>query len=221
MRPSVCMCVWQRIENVPIIIKALEGQTYSDFDFNIWDNSGELEVPETFLDVKVYSNNRNDGSRARFWLVPETQGNPIIFFDDDQIPKSDFVEYMLECYMKNPNSVQSRKSRIFDNVYWGTSTNNKPYVPVDYCGTGGMVLDRKLFEDVRLMNIPEPFDKVEDLYLCYIARTFYNMPLLSIESKVKQLKDGKNQLKLFKLGGVKEKCFKMLRESGWKLLKDK
>jgi hypothetical protein len=221
VRPSVCMCVWKRIENIPIIIKALEHQTYSDFDFNIWDNSGELEVLNTFLDVNIYSNNKNDGSKARFWLVLKTEGNPIIFFDDDQIPRPDFVEYMVECYRKNPNAVQSRKSRIFDELYWGNSTNNKPYVQVDYCGTGGMVLDRKLFEDERLMNIPEPFDKVEDLYLSYIARTFHNMLLLSIESKVKQLKDGKNQLKIFKLGGTKQKCFNILRKSGWKLLKDK
>jgi len=226
LRPAVCMCLWQRVDRLPDIIEALENQTYKNFEYLIWDNSCSPIVKELLykskLNTHLYYNDTNEGSQARFWLVPKSSGNPIIFFDDDQIPKPDFVEYMTSEYIKRPNAVQSRKIRIFgQEFYWRDSNGGTYGEPVDYCGTGGMVLDRSLFKDERLMKIESPFEKVEDLYLSYVARHFYGMDLIAIKSKVNQFKDGKNQLKLFKLGSVKQKCFTILRQKGWKLLKDK
>lgn len=231
MRPAICMCVWQRYDNMASIVEALEKQTYRDFEFWIWNNAGSRVRKEfmkplkknTSLDMHIVTSKHNQGSQARFWLVPFTTGNPIIFFDDDQLPRENFVEYMVNEYIKRPNAVQSWKTRIFKyDSYWKRSNKGRYGEEVDYCGTGGMVLPRKLFEKHgELLGIPDPFKRVEDLWLCYVARTKEGMQLIKIHRQLSKLRDNKDQHKLYSLKPVKEECFRKLRdEMGWRLVVD-
>lgn len=225
MKPSVCMCLYQRVHNLPDIIKALENQTYKKFDFCIWNNNVEKrkEVAEiivnTTLNIFIHHADKNYGSQARFWLTPKCTGNPIMFFDDDQIPHEDFVEYMLDEYRLDPRAVKSWKSRVFtEESYWANSKGGEVGDEVDYLGTGGMVVGKELLLDERVQNIPPVCNSVEDLYLSFIARTFYNYSLIRIKRKVHKRKDKLNQYS--KIKRQKELCFQELRKQGFTLLRD-
>jgi len=199
---EVCMCLHSRPERLSLIKRELEDQTYKDFRFNVWDNT-----------------KHNHGSAARFKLVKETIGNPIIFIDDDLTMRPDFVEYMYQRYLKYPDAIQGWHTRTFKDKYWEKMEQVEEGKEVDYVGTGGMILDRKIIdEEPILQNLPEEFAKVEDLYLCYLARR-RGQKLLSTEKKVDIIIDNNDQYQ--GLIDYKENAFQKLREMGWALLKDK
>lgn len=199
---EVCLVKYSRPERIPIIEKQLKEQTYKDFNFNVWDNTKD-----------------NIGSKARFILAKQTKGNPILFIDDDESLEPDFVEYMYNRYLEYPDAVQGWFTRIFPGEsYWNSFDYSPEDTEVDYVGTGGMILDRKIFdEEPSLVNIPPEFEKVEDLYLSYLARK-RGQKLIAVEPHIKIEVDGKDQYK--GLMDYKEKAFNKLRELGWKLIKD-
>ncbi len=201
MSVEICICSYSRPERLPIINKQLENQTYKDFNFNVWDNTKD-----------------NQGSSARFKLAKQVKGNPIIFIDDDESLEPDFVEYMLSVYDKN--KIVGWFTRIFDfESYWQSRVCLPAGTEVDYVGTGGMILDREIFDKEEvLQNIPPEFDKVEDLYLSYLGRK-NGLRLEACEPKINIEVDGKDQYS--QLGLYKENAFKLLRQQQWKLLKDK
>jgi len=200
-------------------MEQLLAQTTQNFRVNIWNNSSEV------LDVSSFPKDRlmlinspeNIGSQARFRLAKQTKGDPIIFFDDDEDLGPDFVKYHYEQYMKFGRAcILGYFTRIFDGRYW----KGLPSVygqEVDYVATKAMVFCRKILDiEPLLQNIPEPFSKVEDLYLCCLARMKYNMKMVQIEARSKGIVDGKDQYRTID----KEKIFKVLRDKGLWILKD-
>jgi hypothetical protein len=198
---EIIMCSYSRPERLDLIGYQLLSQTYKDFNFTVWDNTKD-----------------NIGSKARFVAAKQTTGNPIIFIDDDESMDEDFVEYMLKKYNENPDAIQGWFTRIFPfESYWDSFPYSPEGTEVDYVGTGGMILDRKIIDEEDLINIPPEFEKVEDLYLSYLARK-RGQKLLAVEPHIKIEVDGKDQFK--NLGEYKEIAFNKLRQIGWKLLKD-
>jgi len=193
------MCSYSRPERLPIIREQLDKQTRKDFNFNVWDNTKD-----------------NQGSSARFKLAKQVKGNPIIFIDDDESLEPDFVEYMMSQY--EPDAIKGWFTRIFNNdSYWDSIPYSPVGTEVDYVGTGGMILDRKIFdEEPILQDLPPEFDKVEDLYLSWLARK-KGLRLIAIESHIKIEVDGKDQFS--RLAFYKEEAFNKLLQSGWKLVK--
>lgn len=228
--PTVCMCVYQRPHNLPEILEKLDNQSFDkNFQVFIWNNTAydnwklrEIYFPSVNLNVQVFGDGINHGSQARFWLpTMDEKANPIIFMDDDQIPYENFVEYMFIEYLRRSNSVQGWKVRTFPHEsYWNNSNFGDYGKEVDYIGTGGMVLDRDIFNDQRITNIPKKFEKVEDLWLCYIAKEFYSKSLIKIKRKLEKRKDNQDQHKIYKLKTPKEECFDDLRTRGWKLVRE-
>ena len=189
------MCLYSRPEQLPIIQEALDNQTFKDFEFLVWDNT-----------------KKNDGSKARFWLVKQAKGEAIIFIDDDEIPNPDFVEYMYNEYLKYPKCVLGWFTRIFKGAYQKDAITNSSYgTEVDYVGTGGMIVSKKLFDDNPVLyDIPKEIDKVEDLFLCHIAKQ-NGYRLIAVKKKLKMIVDGKNQCK--DLWAYKENAYKILNNA--------
>ncbi|MCK4554795.1 glycosyltransferase [Candidatus Parcubacteria bacterium] len=220
---EVCFCVYQRHARVPDLLQQLANQTFQDFKVNIWNNSGQNLAVDNFPAdrLQVVDKGYNFGSQARFRLVPLTKGNPIIFIDDDEELELDFIEYMFAQYQRyGTKYILGWFTRIFHQEnYWHSTPYSKNGTPVDYVGTGGMILDREIFDkEPLLQNISEEYNKVEDLYLSYLARTKYNMELMAVDKKCKIIVDGSDQFK--QLTNYKQNAFQLLRNSGWRLLKD-
>jgi phosphorylcholine metabolism protein LicD len=220
---ELCIATYQRYYRLADIVKKLNKQTNQDFNLNIWNNSGKditpfvKDFPQDRL--TIIQSEKNEGSAARFKLVPYTKGECIIFFDDDEDVVERFVEYNFKEYQRfGKDVILGWYTRTFLGKGYGDSFDNATYgSEVDYIGTGGMVLDRWIFDtEDTLLNIPEPYDKVEDLYLCYIARMKYAMHLIKINKSVEILVDGKDQF----VNIDKEDIFLRLKSLGWRLIKN-
>ena len=97
-----------------------------------------------------------------------------------------FIQYHYEQYSQfGPNCILGWFNKIFLSAnYWNAVLCSPRGAEVDYIGTGGMIIDRSIFDlEQTLQCIPEPFCRVEDLYLSYIARMKYGMKLISIDKK--------------------------------------
>jgi len=205
MKISICLASFSRPERLPLIRKQLENQTFKDFEFLVWDNT-----------IK------NNGSQARFWLVKEAKGEAIIFIDDDENLEEDFVEYMWSEYKKHPKHLLGWFTRRFQQEsYWHSipSTYNYYGVEVDYVGTGGCIVSKKIFDDnPELYKIPKAFNKVEDLYLSYVAKR-EGYKLMAVEPHISIIADDKDQYR--DLVNYKQIAFELLREKGFKTYADK
>lgn len=222
---EVCIAVYQRYYRLPEIIKQLNAQTDQKFNFNIWNNTDKdltpfvRDFPKSRL--KIFGTGKNEGSAARFKIVPKVKGNIITFIDDDEEIEDGFVEYHRAVHKKYPNCVAGWYTRIFNTDNYSPSVDLEQ-IPigsaVDYVGTGGMVVDRKIFDDNPILqNIPEPYDKVEDLFLCHIARK-NGMELVRVKQSVRILVDGKDQFQKID----KNDIYRRLREEeGFITLTDK
>lgn len=221
---EVCITTYQRYYRLPEIIDQLNLQTFQDFRLNIWNNSGKDLTPfvEGFPKdrLTIINSEKNEGSAARFKLAAKTKGNPIMFLDDDEEIAENTLEYFYKEYReRGKDCILGWYTRTFHLEQYNPSMcEEMPYgSQVDYIGTGGMILDRWIFDKEKsLQDIPEPFDKAEDLYLCYIARMKYNLPLIKILPAVAIIVDGKDQY----VGIDKEDIFKRLRVQGWWLMRE-
>jgi len=216
---EVCFAIYQRYKRLPVILEQLKAQTVQNFNVNIWNNSGEILDVSSFPKkrMRVINSPTNVGSQARFRLAKLTTGNPIIFFDDDEELSPIFVEYHYDQYLKfGPNCILGWFTRTFNQESYWNSVGALYGQEVDYIGTGGMVLDREIVDKEPLLQcIPPPFDKAEDLFLCYLARMKYGMKLIKIDQVCKILIDGKDQY----VSIDKESIFRELIERGWQLLR--
>lgn len=217
---EICFLAYQRPERVPLILKQLKEQTIQNFRVNIWNNSNKvLDVSGFPKDrINVINSKENVGSQARFKLAKQTTGNPIIFFDDDQNLDPCFIEYNYREHLRfGPKCILGWFTRTFDKEdYWRSA----PAIygkEVDYIATKAMVLDRKIIdEEPLLQDIPAQFVRVEDLYLCYLARMKYQMKMIKINRYTREKPDGKDQYPNIN----KQKAFEELRKMDWWLLKD-
>ena len=217
---EVCFLVYQRPERVPKILEQLKIQTIQNFKVNIWNNSGqELDTSNFPQDrIKVINSKKNIGSQARFRLAKQTTGNPIIFFDDDEDLSPNFIEYNYTEHLKfGKNIILGWFTRTFNKESYWKSLGAKYTEEVDYIATKAMILDREIIDNEPLLqNIPKDFAKVEDLYLCYLARMKHDMALIKIDRTTTSFIDNKDQWS----GIDKETAFKKLRKMGWWILKD-
>jgi hypothetical protein len=236
------MLLWRRLHNADAIVEALGKQTDKDFDFVLWfnDDKGRDDMhfrlsfdhacKQAGIRGHLIHEHENHGSKARFWaakwgvqnLYGESvflQNVPIIFFDDDQIPLPDFVEYMMGRFRMAPRAIHAQHNRRF----FSESYINEAYLmpsgrSTDYCGTGGMVLPSDIVLDSRIQNTPAWIADAEDLWLSYIARMEYDLALYGCEKKIEHVVDEHDQF--WTIGQKKEAYFKKLRDMGWRLLKD-
>ena len=221
---EICFATYRRYDKIPELMRQFREQTNQNFMVNVWNNGNKWIDTRKFYPKRVriiQSHNGNIGSQARFRIVPMISGNPIIFIDDDISLEKDFVNYYYRKYLEyGKNCILGWFAHR-----WQKENYHKSEYPLengeeaDYIGTGGMILDRAIFDkEPLLQNIPDKYSKVEDLYLSYLATTKYKMRLIKIQPKCKIVYDGYDQYK--KLKDYKQNAFLSLRKEGWKLLKD-
>jgi len=216
---EVCLVVYKRHYRLPELMTQLRKQTCQDFRLWIWNNK-----PGKWVDVRNFDKKRtvvinspteNIGSKARFELAKKTSGSPIIFIDDDSILKPDFIEYYKEQHEKF-GGICGWWAKRFDTEDYNRTIAGIPYgEEADYIGTGGMIMGRELLDLVGV--IPDWCEKAEDLWLSYKAREI-GVKLISIGARCRIVHDGYDQYK--GLIQYKQSAFEMLREKGWKLLRE-
>jgi len=196
------MCIWKRVNNLHKILNCLNAQTYKNFKLVIWDNSSEKKEVENIvsnfkLDIDIIKSEKNIGGIGRFYAAQKYQKDykVVIFFDDDQFPKENFVEIMVKNF--EPKSIKSRHSyKILSNTdYWKRKRINEGGTNINYCGTCGMVLDSEIFKDLDLLKCPEQYVFIEDLWLSFYAQSKLCWKLQSINVPLELIDDGKDQFR--------------------------
>lgn len=199
---AIIMCIWKRVNNLNEILKCLQIQTYKNFKLIIWDNSDEKEevqkiVSKFNLDIDIIKSEINIGGIGRFYAAKSVKDiyKKIIFFDDDQFPKENFVETMVKKY--EPNTIKSRHCyKILDNKdYWKRRKIQQGGTNINYSGTCGMVLDSKIFSHEALFNCPKEFTFIEDLWLSFFAQHKLKWKMESIDVPLNLVEDGKDQFR--------------------------
>lgn len=220
---EVCLAVYQRVNTLKQLVEQLKNQTNQEFILNIWNNSDkplnveDLDFPEDR--ITIYNSSYNVGSIGRFLLVPHTTGKCIIFIDDDLDLQPDFVEYMYNRWVENPDDIQGWFTRVFKDSYWNSIPYNKEDEEVDYVGTGGMVLSRDIFDNNPcLLNPPPEYVKVEDLYLSFIAYK-NGIKRYATEAHCKILVDGRDQFR--SLLSYKDEALSLMRKEWTTLLQER
>lgn len=219
---EVCLAVYQRVHRIPEIVEDLKRQTNQNFKLNIWNNSGEkLDVDFPKDRLRIVNSKENIGPVGIFRLAKESKGEIIVTFDDDEKLYDDFIDYQYQMY--DENEVRGWFTRIFtdENSYSNSQSykHTKVGEEVDYVGTGGLVVGRKIFdEEPKLQTIPrgEKFYPI-DLYLSYVAK-MRGMKLRRIEKKLDIISDDKDSY--LKLGNKKDIALQKLRKKGFVLVNE-
>lgn len=172
---EICMVTYKRLYRFHKTIEQLNNQTLRNWKLNVWNNSNE-KIPLGVFNpdkVSIINSDSNLGSIARFHLTKYIKGDIIVFIDDDLIMEDTFLEYMYKQYRKfGKYCILGWHTRNFiNNNYWEAERKAGYGSNVDYIGTGGMILNKSIFNSPTDVLNPKPeFIQAEDLYLSYIAQ---------------------------------------------------
>lgn len=221
---AIIMCTWKRVEKLDQTFQMLLAQENPNFTFHIWNNNKDIceEVNAIaknypFL-TNIHHSYTNIGGLGRFKMAKTVthMTDCIIFIDDDQVFEKNMIDIFLNNFEKN--TISSRWAWKFrTNSYKSRYKISDGNVNVHYCGTGGMIVPSWLFSKEEVFQIPEKFQFIEDLWLCYVGNHIYKMQLKSITDSgfIRQIEDGRDQYpSLFEL---KDEFLKYLTEQGWNL----
>lgn len=115
MTVSVVVPTYNRSSQIGSLLKALEDQTYHDFEtilVNDGSTDGTLDVIEelsarTTLKLMVYSIINRGRAGARNFGIEKANGDLIIFFDDDTRPNREAIWNHVHCHARFPKVLVS------------------------------------------------------------------------------------------------------------------
>lgn len=196
---AVVFCTWSRIDRLEKTLKNLLSQSYKSFDVFIWNNNhveknriNSIISKYKNIKINVHHSSTNIGGIGRFYYSKKisTDYSKIIFIDDDQLLGNHVIENMIKKY--KDLSITSWWGFQLNNSYWDRKRITD-YQQVDYCGTGGMIIDSSIFKDINLDEIPDEYKFIEDLWLSFVAKYKYNYELFGGDFDIKIEVDGKDQ----------------------------
>lgn len=219
MRVAVIMCIYKRLGRLPITLNLLNTQTYKNFDLYIWNNSLNKDIKISYQNynykINVYNSFTNIGGFGRFYYANMIYKDydKIIFIDDDQ----EFDSTLIETFINESelNSICSWWSWKILGQYTNR-TRCKSGELAHYTGTGGMILDAKIFADNMIFECPKEYWFIEDLWLSYFANSIYKWKLYGSKyDKMKIIEDGNDQY--VNLMTKKNDFLNYLKSRGWKI----
>lgn len=212
MKIAVIFCTWKRIHLLQKLLNNLQAQINVEIDIFIWNNNKEIKekvnhIISGYDNIKVKHSDVNIGGIGRFYYAKEISDlyPSIVFIDDDQELQPDVICKMIKHHKKH--SILSWygwkvNKEYFDRIRVLDFTN------VDYCGTGGMIVDSELFKELKLEKIDKNYSFIEDLWLSFIAKYEYGYELLGGDFNIIINKDGLDQFE--HLRSKKEVYYKIL-----------
>jgi glycosyltransferase involved in cell wall biosynthesis len=225
----VIMCVWKRVEGFSKVVELLNNQTFKNFKLFVWNNNKELAsdfievLKSANFDYEFYTNDENIGGFGRFEYARKIRRNPglldhCVFIDDDQT----FNNNLLDTFINEakPNTILSQWGWKFKKLsYYGEDSrvSRKPGETIHYAGTGGMVVDMRVFDSEGLFECPTKYKFIEDLWLSFYANHKLGFNLLKSAAV---MKNGDDQYSLYReVKDIKTPMLIDLIENyGWQIL---
>ena len=176
-RVPVVMCVWKRVNLLPVTLDLLCRQQGVEVDFYIWNNNAAAgsEVERfaasyrAWMSIEVRHSLTNVACIGRFWLAQELRRRYpfVVFIDDDQYFGETFL-FKLWCE-RTLGGVTACHCRDFvpGKDYWNR-TMPAPGEPAQYCGPGGMIMDARLLASKEFRKCPKASWIMDDIWLSHL-----------------------------------------------------
>jgi hypothetical protein len=198
MRIALIFCTWKRVYRLQDTLNDLDSQTFKDFDIFIWNNNIKevLNINNIIKNqnklINVHHSKNNIGGIGRFYYAKMISNfyDIIIFIDDDQKLENDVVEKMISNF--KIETISSWWGWSIKNQYWERN-RILDFSEVDYCGTGGMILDSKIFNKIDLKKIPQKYKFIEDLWFSFVAKYEFEYKLQGGDFNITLVTDGNDQ----------------------------
>lgn len=196
----IVMCQYKRVEYLSTILRNIQAQTIANrivvhiVNNNIdkWEDIKSLVKSIDISPVRftLCNTGNNYYGYARFLRVKQllkTTFLPyVIFIDDDQAIPPTWVEDMYK--LKKPMTYSAWYGRIFEPskpLYWNSiithtaiTKNTNSATIYDYAGTGGCIVDTRIFMTDILFRCPKKYRFVEDLWLSFLFKKIVKTPLI-------------------------------------------
>jgi hypothetical protein len=192
----VIMCSWKREESFKEVVEELNLQDHQDFHLFVWNNNWQkkdyfekiLRENSKFR-CSIYHSEKNIGGFGRFYFarhinsLSNFQGFCVFIDDDQKFETNTLSVFLAEVDKKKISSQWAWK--LFSLEYYSPE-NKTPVYPgdnVDYCGTGGMIIDMDIFNHDDFFNCPENYWFIEDIWLSFYANHFMGYKLTKSSTK--------------------------------------
>lgn len=218
---AIVICVWRRPERLAQTVELLARQRDVSIELHVWNNnraaSADVDavLERAPFPATVTHSARNVGGFGRFYLSRTLAATyPFVVFIDDDVT---FPETMARDFAAEsvPGQISSFWAfRFVDADDFFARAAVQPGERVDYCGTGGTVVDTSVFLEPGLFLCPRRYWFVEDLWLSYYANRILGWDLRksSVELQL-DAEDGYDQY--VHLKRRKSRFLRQLVRDGW------
>lgn len=172
---GIFICLFNRINRIPLILNQLNKQTFKNFDLYFLNNNCfekekiEKSINEHKDTLNVYIKNYefNTGPMIRFVEAGKSEYQHVIFLDDDEEFSAETVEVLYK--ERAEKTLSARVAANFkDNFH--IRTRVKPGEQAKYLGPGGMIVDASIFRKEEFWKNWSPeFYVCDDCWLSYFA----------------------------------------------------
>lgn len=219
----VVMCAFNRPERFGRTLEELEAQQNVKPILYVWNNNPEIAeqlesiASTSTLEIHFYHSDKNIGGFGRFYQAKKLADiyPSIVMIDDDvSIGPSALETLILE---HTPQTIRSffafkliNATNYFDRIEGNDGGE------VDYCGTGGTIVDSTIFTQDILYECPQQYWYIEDLWLSYVASHVLGWKLLKSGVDM-HLDEGDYKDQWLTLKEKKSIFLQYLIEKGWKI----
>lgn len=217
----VIMCVWRRPERLDETIRLLERQGGPSVELHVWNNNRRAAARvesalsgSSLLARSVTHSAANVGGFGRFYLARElAERHPFVIFIDDDVTFPPTMTRELAAEFREASISSFWAFRLLSRSNFWSRDAAQPGERADYCGTGGMVVDTRVFLEPALFACPRRFWFVEDLWLSYFAAHVLGWTLRKSAVPFELTNDGFDQYHY--LGRTKSRLVRHLVREGW------
>ena len=192
----VVMCTYNRPQRLALTLRELEAQVGVTPELHIWNNNPKIAaeisatVAKANLQVSIENSPENVGGFGRFYKARELASKYpfIVMIDDDASVGPTALRTLRD--EASEGSYQSFFAFNLNNAedyFDRTATRNGAVA--DYCGTGGSIIDSRVFTEAGLFDCPKEYWFMEDLWLSYYAQQVLGWELRKSSADI-QLDEG-------------------------------
>jgi hypothetical protein len=226
----VVLCVWRRLDRLRRTLELLAAQRRHRPRLYVWNNNvaARREVRTTTrggwpFAIQVHDSPVNVGGFGRFLTAREiARTSPrVVFLDDDLDFGDDLLSTMAAEH--RPSSLTAWWAfRIQDPADYWVRRPLDPGDEADYCGTGGMICDTRVFRRRGLFQCPSKYAFLEDLWLSFYVGHRLGWKKYKSAAAVREVRDGANQVLLAGVYEQKSEFLGLLTgPGGWRLIGDR
>jgi hypothetical protein len=219
----VVMCTYNRPERLALTLRELEAQVGVTPELYIWNNNPDIaaEIEATIatasISVTIHNSPKNIGGFGRFYQarkLADTQPFFVMIDDDASV---------------GPTALRTMRDEVFEGSYQSffafNLQNPKDYfdrtatpngAAADYCGTGGSIIDSRVFTSAGLFDCPKEYWFMEDLWLSYYVQQVLGWELRKSSADI-QLDEGDFKDQWLQLKALKTEFLGYLIEQGYSI----